>query len=881
MATHARVVPFNPSKVEDLIDDLQNIFDGAKVGRYDDAAKKAAVTEFTDCPILASFVRGWVRHGVPTRNGYVDWVHATYSDVKYALRQTYPQEDEETQAAADLDELTQEQRIDPHLATLFQIYQGLGTPINPESQSKKTMHEIIDTLSDCMDPRCQLGVETIQSVARDEVDSGTVRRIKHLCKKLQMLDKTYYARAKRAGVEGGAYWVDHTEAIKSPRKPRKKQTPGESTEVMAIQEDLSRMLRLEQRVADIETTTAKAQTDMNSTIETFKSDVGKRLTIQESKTDANQEVLQKIWSRVSGEPASPIVNNTAAYPSPLHQQAPMQPQPWNAHAAQQQVPTWPPAASGQQATWGPLKGKGKGGKGGGKGGKTRGPCWICKQYGHIAANCPNYYPTAPQYVGSTRINAVVGTLTRAIDAYGTGGTAEMSKEQLDHQMVGEEDDGTANVLHIADSLVQRISGSHCTASACGKTDCQSQVTRNIGQARGTTNHVYPGTESDVDTSAATATLVSIASAHQSVSESVPAHGQEPNEPQVPRHAENLNAELTSSGGGVKVISHPPVPTTVSLCPALRQSGLWEQHVATDGTESMEFHDAIEGHRCRWEQKKPITDVSRLNHVEPYDEEGHEHASAQPPGSETNDKPIETHEESVMHRRATEEHMSWCEEIVQKRSCKVIGGNTRFIAGRRHGNNPRRYRLKDQTAMDLVGSSMSWVLVVMAALCAATSILCAAGSWDSTAQYTLPEEDLIHAKGWSSSKGEMELVQPLLSMSSLLYGFKTLINSMRSRALYAMTNRTAIVNSASTMLTPLLVLGIVCSGYLTNPVSNGALSDSFSLWSAACSFCTIMVHTLYNLCESRWVRHWSFVMACEDQATRYRAMTVKWLSLMRA
>ena len=69
MATHARVVPFNPSKVEDLIDDLQNIFDGAKVGRYDDAAKKAAVTEFTDCPILASFVRGWVRHGVPTRNG--------------------------------------------------------------------------------------------------------------------------------------------------------------------------------------------------------------------------------------------------------------------------------------------------------------------------------------------------------------------------------------------------------------------------------------------------------------------------------------------------------------------------------------------------------------------------------------------------------------------------------------------------------------------------------------------------------------------------------------------------------------------------------------------------------------------------------------------
>ena len=314
-----RIIHFDPSRVEDLIDDLQNVFDGTKVGRYDDAAKKAAITEFTDCPTLAAFVRGWVRHGVPTKDGrYVDWPNATYSEVKYALRQTYPQENEEALVAADLDELTQEQRTDPHLATLFQIYQGLGTPINMESQGKKTMHEIIDTLSDCMNPRCQLGVETIQSVARDDVDSGTVKRVKHLCKKIQMLDKTYYARAKRAGVGGGAYWVDHT-AAKPLRKPRKKQAPGESTEVMAIQDDLFRMLRLKQRVTDIETATTKAsaQTDMNSTIATFKSDVGKRLTIQESKTDANQEVLQKIWSKISEELAAPMANTTAAYPSPL------------------------------------------------------------------------------------------------------------------------------------------------------------------------------------------------------------------------------------------------------------------------------------------------------------------------------------------------------------------------------------------------------------------------------------------------------------------------------------------------------------------------------------------------------------------------------------
>ena len=473
----AQIIQFNPSRVEDLIDDLQNIFDGAKVGRYDDAAKKAIVTEFTDCPILAVFVRGWVRHGVLKRDGrYTEWVNATYSDVKYALRQTYPQEDEEAQAAADLDELTQEQRVDPHLATLFQIYQGLGTPINQESQSKKTMHEIIDTLSDCMDPRCQLGSETIQSVARDDVDSGTVKRVKHLCKKIQMLDKTYYARAKRAGVEGGAYWVDHSEAAKHLRKPRKK---NESTEVMAIQEDLPRMLRLEQRVADIETTTTKAQADMNSTIETFKSDVGKRLTIQESKTDANQEVLQKIWSKISEEPAAPMANTTAAYPSPLYQQAPRQPQPWYAQATQQHVPTWPPAPNGQQAAWAPPQRRDKGGKGGGKGGKTRGKCWTCGQFGHIAATCPNVYPAAEQYVGSTRINAVVGTLKRAIDAYGTGGTAEMSREQLDRQMVGEDGDDTTDILHIAGDLVQQMTGLYYTASACCKTDCQSQVTGRV------------------------------------------------------------------------------------------------------------------------------------------------------------------------------------------------------------------------------------------------------------------------------------------------------------------------------------------------------------------------------------------------------------------
>ena len=32
----SRSIRFDPSRVDDLIDDLQSVFDGAKVGRYDD-----------------------------------------------------------------------------------------------------------------------------------------------------------------------------------------------------------------------------------------------------------------------------------------------------------------------------------------------------------------------------------------------------------------------------------------------------------------------------------------------------------------------------------------------------------------------------------------------------------------------------------------------------------------------------------------------------------------------------------------------------------------------------------------------------------------------------------------------------------------------------
>ena len=168
---------------------------------------------------------------------------------------------------------------------------------------------------------------------------------------------------------------------------------------------------------------------------------------------------------MSAQPPAPQppgkTNTTAAYPSPMYQRATSQSQPWNNAPAQHQH---------QQRQWVPPQRKGKGG---GKRGKPRGACWTCKQFGHIAANCPNYCPAAEQYVGSTRINVVVGTLKRAIDSYDSGGTAEMSSAQLDHQMAGEESEGAVDILHVAGELVRQMTGAPFTASTCQWTNCRS------------------------------------------------------------------------------------------------------------------------------------------------------------------------------------------------------------------------------------------------------------------------------------------------------------------------------------------------------------------------------------------------------------------------
>ena len=211
---------------------------------------------------------------------------------------------------------------------------------------------------------------------------------------------------------------------------------------------MDRVLRLEQRIMDVETSLVTSQTNTTSAVETLKLDMDKRMTLQESKTDANTDILQKIWSKVSGEQGQqpPAANQAATY-----LQAPYQPQ-------MQPQQTWSPQATSrdqptQTQYYGPAPG-GKGGKGY-KGYKSKrqseSQCWTCKQYGHIAAHCPNQQPSSQEFVGSSRIAAVQSSVKKFMDAYGTGGTSKLSSDELAAQMGAS---GDVNVLHVTSDYLE-------------------------------------------------------------------------------------------------------------------------------------------------------------------------------------------------------------------------------------------------------------------------------------------------------------------------------------------------------------------------------------------------------------------------------------------
>ena len=68
-APRSNMVTIDTSRIDDVIQDFELIFDTAKPGRYDDAAKLASLSTMTDCPMFKKLIRGWVKNGIPTGNG--------------------------------------------------------------------------------------------------------------------------------------------------------------------------------------------------------------------------------------------------------------------------------------------------------------------------------------------------------------------------------------------------------------------------------------------------------------------------------------------------------------------------------------------------------------------------------------------------------------------------------------------------------------------------------------------------------------------------------------------------------------------------------------------------------------------------------------------
>ena len=141
------LIPVDLSRIEDAILELELRFDSGKAGRYDNAAKLAAISTMTDSSAIKKLVRGWMKFGVPISGGRkVAWRHATWMDGAEALRRNYPPEDAEAQAATDLSGFKQSQRLDPHVHEWLNLREEAGDPVDLEARNKLSSDAFVQTL---------------------------------------------------------------------------------------------------------------------------------------------------------------------------------------------------------------------------------------------------------------------------------------------------------------------------------------------------------------------------------------------------------------------------------------------------------------------------------------------------------------------------------------------------------------------------------------------------------------------------------------------------------------------------------------------------------------------------------------------------------------
>ena len=173
---------------------------------------------------------------------------------------------------------------------------------------------------------CNHDGDNPHDIIAEEIGSGQLRDFEHITKRYQQLDRTYHNRAASRGVVGAAYW--------KPGKGRRRRGAPISAvsrredddDIAEISDGFSRVVRLGQKMNDMETSPNKFQTHSTSAAVAQKADSDRRISILGGKADVTHNVcvktlesLTQLSQQISKQALQPPANQTAAYPQDPNQ----------------------------------------------------------------------------------------------------------------------------------------------------------------------------------------------------------------------------------------------------------------------------------------------------------------------------------------------------------------------------------------------------------------------------------------------------------------------------------------------------------------------------------------------------------------------------------
>jgi hypothetical protein len=281
---------FDPSRVEEFIQDVEMYFDSQRRGRYDETQRIAFLSRCTADPDLRDFVRRWRKEGLPTGDELgrtKPWHAATWEDAKTALRLMYPTSPEDDRAADKLDELTQQSRVPTHNAKYMQLHSQAGEVLAPNTTGRIAIKRYISTLSKELHPDMDDGVtQSINKELTTALNKGEIRELQQAMAQAVSLDKNLDALARAAGVPGAAYWS-------KARRGRRVNAVTTAADGRAPSAADERLMRVEDRVQGLELSAAKLRTDVQSSMETLSADLDKRLKVTEARAESTEDLCKK------------------------------------------------------------------------------------------------------------------------------------------------------------------------------------------------------------------------------------------------------------------------------------------------------------------------------------------------------------------------------------------------------------------------------------------------------------------------------------------------------------------------------------------------------------------------------------------------------------